>query len=140
MYSMRNALLQSSVTLFAFSVVGCSNGFSTSLLNGNPTQETDSSTNDSGNSYDSGVYDAKGEASNSQQDSGSTSITIPTSPSDSGSKPNESIRVQDSGRPKTEVVKPWWETNPDGVCVPNNPKQCASGCSCVHNNQPWCCI
>jgi hypothetical protein len=41
---------------------------------------------------------------------------------------------------EAQAMKPWWESNPEGVCVTGNPKQCSSGCSCVHNGQAWCCI
>lgn len=73
----------------------------------------------------------------SQIDAG---VPLPESSIDSGSEPDAAIRVQDSGRSETQVMKPWWESNPEGVCVSGNPKQCASGCSCVHNGQAWCCI
>jgi hypothetical protein len=124
------------------SLLGCSDSFT--KFNGQ-SEETDA-----GGYRPDSIYHVtereKDATPESQRDAGAA---IQTSSIDSGSQPNEPIRIQDSGRPKdnqqdaqkeAQVMKPWWESNPEGVCVAGNPKQCASGCSCVHNGQAWCCI
>jgi len=75
-----------------------------------------------------------------------SSTTVSEGSVDAGNEPDATIAIQDSGRSETEVKeaatpppKPWYLTNPDGVCVAGNPKMCLSGCSCPHNGLPWCC-
>jgi len=143
MSTMRKSIIQSVIVMS--SVLGCSDSFT--FANNDREDAKPQRTNEGGyrpNPFNHVTEREKDATPESQRDTG---VTIPESSVDAGSDSNEPISVQDSGRPEAQVkeaqapiTKPWWETNPEGTCVSGNPKQCASGCSCVHLGKAWCCI